>query len=256
MSGLLASLLAPAVLFLTLVAIMLASGRVLEAFGRASPMPGGGLRTRLEGLAGRAGVALAGILVRAGPGLNARVLGLTPATRRVMLTRGLLDQFDAPELEAVFAHEISHIRLGHFRWLLLIIAVFILLARPLESAARPLPPWIGMPLALAAFLAGWLLIFGAVSRRFELEADLAAADLVGAGPCEAALARGEEMGAGRGSIRHPTIGERRRNLAACAGDGAARRAFNRSGRRLRGGLLALLLGAAAAFAGTLASNSS
>jgi Zn-dependent protease with chaperone function len=144
--------------------------------------------------------------------------------------------------------------MGHFRWLLLLIAVFLLLPRPLEAAARPLPPWIGLPLALAAFLAGWLLTFAVVSRRFELEADLAAADLVGAGPCEAALARGEEMGAGRGSIRHPPIGERRRHLASCAGEGAARRAFERSGRRLRGGLLALLVAVAAAFAASLVSN--
>ncbi len=250
LSGLLLAL-APVTAFTILLAAMLLAGRILEATGRARPLPPGDLRERLESLSARAGVAVGGILVLPGSGgVNGRVLGLTRSTRRVVLTEGLLESLGPREVEAVFAHEVGHVRLGHPRWLLVLIAALLLLAFPAEALALALPAWVGIPLVLAAFLTAGRFLIGRVSRRFELEADLAAADLVGPEDCDAALARGED-GSPWLSIRHPSLASRRSHLKACSAEGPDRQAFEAAGRRIRRRLLVLLIASAGAFAAAL-----
>lgn len=64
----------------------------------------------VENLAMTAGVPMPRVELIEQPALNAYAAGLSPREATIAVTRGLMDTLDARELEAVIAHEISHIR--------------------------------------------------------------------------------------------------------------------------------------------------
>jgi Zn-dependent protease with chaperone function len=66
----------------------------------------------VENLALTAGLPCPDIELIESDKLNAYATGLTPASARLGLTTGLIDTLDRCELEAVIAHEITHIRNG------------------------------------------------------------------------------------------------------------------------------------------------
>jgi heat shock protein HtpX len=66
----------------------------------------------VENLALTAGLPCPAIELIESDKLNAYATGLTPASARLGLTTGLIDTLDRRELEAVIAHEITHIRNG------------------------------------------------------------------------------------------------------------------------------------------------
>lgn len=74
--------------------------------------------------------------------LNAYAAGVTREQYTVVVTRGLLEALEPPELEAVLAHELSHIRHGDVR-LLMVATVFVgivsLLADLLGRGWRRIP---------------------------------------------------------------------------------------------------------------------
>ena len=84
---------------------------LVPLFYRLTPLPDGGLRDRLLGLAGRAGVPVLDVWVadhsRKSRAANAAVLGLA-GTRRILLFDTLVDTFTADEVETVLAHELAH----------------------------------------------------------------------------------------------------------------------------------------------------
>jgi heat shock protein HtpX len=63
----------------------------------------------VENLAMSAGIPCPAIEVIASPQLNAYASGLTPASARVGLTTGLIERLSPREIEAVVAHELTHI---------------------------------------------------------------------------------------------------------------------------------------------------
>lgn len=63
----------------------------------------------VENLAISAGIPCPAIEVVPSPQLNAYATGLTPGTARMGFTTGLLERLDASEIEAVAAHELTHI---------------------------------------------------------------------------------------------------------------------------------------------------
>ena len=79
---------------------------------RAKPLKRGAnpdLYDIVENLAITAGIPCPAIEVVASPQLNAYASGLTPASARVGLTTGLIERLSPREIEAVVAHELTHI---------------------------------------------------------------------------------------------------------------------------------------------------
>ncbi|MGO4704230.1 M48 family metallopeptidase [Microvirga sp. 2MCAF38] len=77
----------------------------------------------LENLCLSRGMAVPRLRIIETPALNAFAAGVKPEQFTITVTRGLLDTLDEKELEAVLAHELTHIRNGDVR--MMIIAVFI-----------------------------------------------------------------------------------------------------------------------------------
>jgi len=78
----------------------------------------------LENLCISRGVAMPVLNVVESPSLNAFASGLTDKSYKVTLTRGLIDTLDKDELEAVIAHELTHIMNRDVR-LLIISVIFV-----------------------------------------------------------------------------------------------------------------------------------
>ncbi|MBF0502411.1 MAG: M48 family metalloprotease [Candidatus Riflebacteria bacterium] len=118
---------------------------------------------------------------------NAAVVGLIPSFRYVYLTRHLLDTFPEREQIVIVAHELGHFRLGHvwtYLWFTFLLVFLSLSGRLLVFLHWPRLPellsgWYLFPIELFGFLGGFILLFTALSRASEYQADCFAADLVG-----------------------------------------------------------------------------
>jgi STE24 endopeptidase len=159
----------------------------------AQPLPAGELRDRLTAAGARLRFRCTDILLwnTRGGMANAMVTGLFRTPRYVMLTDSLVEHLTPDEVEAVFGHEVGHVRHHHMLFYL----AFLLLSLTAVGAAadRFLPAlqidWYAllyfnsasMPagahwlswLGAAIFLGGYLwLVFGFLSRRCERQADV------------------------------------------------------------------------------------
>lgn len=127
----------------TLVAaIATASGPLIASlFYRFTPLDDAALRGRIEALAQRSGVRLAGVyrwgLSAKTTAANAAVIGLGP-TKRVVIGDTLLARYPADEVEAVVAHELAHQTHGDAARVFVLVgagtATFLLLLRVLVDA--------------------------------------------------------------------------------------------------------------------------
>ncbi len=168
-----------------LVAFLFAIAMVLPAIVRApldtAPLGPGPIRDQFEAVAKRAGFRARALLEWRTDNLmaNAMILGFHARHRVVLFTDSLLTTLGPRELAAVFAHEIGHARRHHFAILLAWIVAFLLgshlLAGWLASDEGALHSW--------QVAAGTFVVLGVfsvwLSRRFELEADLYALELLG-----------------------------------------------------------------------------
>jgi heat shock protein HtpX len=77
----------------------------------------------LENLCISRGIPMPKLKVMADPALNAFATGLNQRQYAITVTTGLLERLDDPEVEAVLGHELTHIRNGDVR--MLVIAVII-----------------------------------------------------------------------------------------------------------------------------------
>jgi Zn-dependent protease with chaperone function len=174
----------------------------------------GNLRDRLFEMGRRAGVRIDQLFVMS---RTTTRLANAFAMRRgtVMITDELLVNLSRRELDAVLAHELAHLRAHHPRWLALAAAApFVIVIYGFALNGLPL----GLPLATVATL----LVFTAVSRRFEYVADRDALQL-GADPeaLISALANIHRLNAvplewGRWNatvLTHPTTVQRARAIA-------------------------------------------
>lgn len=170
------------VLGAVLVAWNLAYSRVLRALTAARPMTTEESRRvgdALDRIDAAAGVAPPRRLVIPVPGGRfANGLAIAGKEPMVLLTKTVLDEFEPPELAAVYAHEIAHIERLPVRRLrrrelvvrLLVAAAVVLPLAPLSSWVL----WLGWP---AAVLFTMLVAFR--PQQEELESDLRAAELCG-----------------------------------------------------------------------------
>jgi len=82
-----------------------------------------GLYNLLENLCIARGIPMPKLKIAEDPALNAFATGLNQKQYAITVTRGLMQHLDDPELEAVLGHELTHIRNGDVR--MMVIAVVI-----------------------------------------------------------------------------------------------------------------------------------
>jgi STE24 endopeptidase len=152
------------------------------------PLPQGPLRDRLQRAARRAGLHVREILVWNTGGLvvNAAVAGMVPGLRYVFLTDGLLEHLSDDEIQAVFGHEIGHIRHGHLFLrgfaLLAPLSLWLLIDQAIPQFGDRVQTWLisggllsqahATVLGLAAMFLYMLALFGPFCRLLEGQADL------------------------------------------------------------------------------------
>jgi STE24 endopeptidase len=163
------------------------------------PLPDGPLRDRLLSAARRLKFRCSNILQwNTHQGMaNALVVGLLPWPRYVVFTDKLLEEFRPDEVEAVFGHEVGHVKHRHMQYYLVFMMASMaavgmlvnaylpnllqLFGDPTEGAAvAPTAgtdgPGLGgylQALPMAAFLLGYIfVVFGFLSRRCERQADI------------------------------------------------------------------------------------
>lgn len=172
---------------------------------------------------------------------NAALVGVFPSSTRLLVTDGFVEVLRPEALRGVLAHEIGHDRAHHVAWLLIVAGfVPVLWIGPLfEWLLRAeLVDLLGLGvIGLAA-----LFLLYKLMHRFEHEADLLSAQLMGSGEgVLEALATVLKLHGGEdhSSFRHPSVARRTGVVLRWESDKAFRQRFARRGKRIRAGLLAL-----------------
>jgi STE24 endopeptidase len=250
---------------LVLLAILFPS--LLRHVWQTRPLDPGPLRDRLEGTARRAGFKARDILVwnTGGMMLNAAVAGFVPLFRYVFLTDGLLNRLSDAQIQAVFGHEIGHLRHRHL--FLRIVAMFAPVGLGLlidgvfpgflrQVGARITAEGDMLPVAMGVLalvgLAGYLLfVFGPYCRLLEGQADLfgcrALAAAAQAEPVATYVSALEDLATAgaidreRSSWQHASIAARVEFVRRIASDPAFELRFHRRIQVLSGLLLALAM---------------
>jgi STE24 endopeptidase len=150
------------------------------------PLPAGPLRDRLEATARRLRFRCTNLLLwntRRGVA-NAMVAGVLPWLRYVVFTDGLLIDLTPEEVDAVFGHEIGHVKHHHMLYYIgfLLISVFSLTLVGAEMLQHyPVvkqwlndytPQYLAVVPAVGVLGAYIFLVFGFLSRRCERQADI------------------------------------------------------------------------------------
>mgnify|MGYP003873947037 CR=1 FL=1 len=150
----------------------------------------------LENLCISRGIAMPRLAVIETPALNAYASGLREGQYTVTVTRGLVERLDDAELEAVLAHELSHIRHNDVRLLVIAIIFVGIISFVAEIVFRRIF-WLGLRsggdrrsggrsggLVIVAALAILVIAYGlaiairfTLSRRREYMADAGAVEL-------------------------------------------------------------------------------
>jgi len=249
------------------VGVVVLSPVLLRVIWSTSSLPSGPLRQRLDALCRRERFRCQDILVWHTHRhlANAAVVGPVPFLRYVLLTDALLRNCTAEEAEAVFAHEIGHVRRHHLPLYLVFGAAFlcfyvnVLDLVALTGWVQPLPNLLafdmsaGQATVMLTFAAVyWGLGFGFLSRRMEQQADLFAmtaaseplAFLTGLGKLAAASPPGSEPRSAS-SWRHFSIERRVGFLTDVLADPTVAARFQRRMAAMQVALLAAFALAAA-----------
>src|SRR5262249_54423023 len=185
---------APLLAIVLLVGAFVCIPLLLRVFLGLQPLPEGPLRQRLMASARRLGFRFNDILLwdTRNTTANAMVTGFVPFLRYVVLTDRLISELSEEEIEAVFGHEVGHVKHAHMLYylgfLLASVAAVVGVCNVLVDAVG-LPEfvqttWPGLygwlsdyqlltvaPLVLALALYIFL-VFGFLSRRCERQADI------------------------------------------------------------------------------------
>ena len=170
-------------------AVFLLAPELLRRVLSTRRLPDGPLRERLEATGRRAGFRCRDLLVwRTNHAMgNAAVMGLVAPVRYVLLSDLLIESMSDAQIEAVYAHEVGHVRHGHMGWIVaLMVGLLLLLAGPGDRlAAGAAATSAHLIPTISPAVAGWSTVaalalaavgaFGLVSRRFERQADVYAA---------------------------------------------------------------------------------
>ena len=168
--------------FVGAITVFLISPFLLRWIWSVRPLPDGPLRQQLQTLAQRLNVHYRDLLVWDSQGsvINAAVMGLLGPFRYVVISDGLIENFDDDQISLVFAHEAGHIRHRHGLFIMMLLLGSVLaLAGSMELLAQlaakgaplsnlPAPPDL---LVGGLFVLGWLPLLGWTLSRFERQAD-------------------------------------------------------------------------------------
>jgi len=231
---------------------------LLRRLWKTRPLEHGPLRERLTALSVRARLPVRDILIWETRGVivNAAVAGWVPGYRYVFMTDGLIDRLTAEQIEAVFGHELGHIRRRHLllRGLIMLAPLSLMfaveLAWPqsvglLESITTRLSAATQLPLAIAvlALLSSYAyFVFGGYCRLLETDADIFACRMLETETpdeaCRVFISALERLGAESGLDRHkstwqhPSIARRTLALADACCDPQRHARFERRIRHL------------------------
>jgi len=165
-----------ALFLVAILAWMVLMGAWVRVCWRTEPLPDGALRQRLTDLAARAGVRIGNILVwRTNLSIaNACLIGVLGPLRYIMITDAVLLSLSPAEIEAVFAHEVAHVKYRHVSFFLVAGLAAVSLALVVgELVSGVTQAFWTVNGAMGAVVVAYLwLAFGLVSRRCEQEADL------------------------------------------------------------------------------------
>jgi Zn-dependent protease with chaperone function len=180
-----------------LVALFLGIPWILRLWLGLKPLPEGPLRDRLLAAARRLNFRCRDILLwntRHGVA-NAMVTGLLPSLRYVVVTDRLLTDLTPDEIEAVFGHEVGHVKHHHLLFYFVFLLLSMVAVAGVWEAGAELLSQGGVQEALQSWLPGvtdWVdadevvavlplltalgayifLVFGFLSRRCERQADI------------------------------------------------------------------------------------
>ncbi|MFO0866904.1 MAG: M48 family metallopeptidase [Gemmataceae bacterium] len=219
---------------------------VYRLFLGLRPLPNGPLRDRLTATAQRLHFRFADILLwdTRNAMANAMVTGVFPWMRYVVVTDRLIDRLDADEIEAVFGHEVGHIKHRHmtfYIWFLL--TSMIILGHVWTEAtnalgtAFPEATWLNNlmePVFLVVIVVYIFVAFGFLSRRCERQADLFGCRTATPAAFASALDKvadlngiSKEKPGLLSSWQHSTIGKRIAFVRSVDGNPALETAFQR-----------------------------
>src|SRR5262249_44676299 len=108
---------------------------------------------------------------------NAMVAGIIPQVRYVVLTDRLINDLTPDEVEAVFGHEVGHVKHHHMAFYLTFILISIGMLSGIATLLR-LDEWFKSNedmaiLPMIGILGGYIfVVFGFLSRRCERQADI------------------------------------------------------------------------------------
>jgi len=200
-----------------LSAIYLAAPFILKNLWVTEPLPQGQLRHFLQSISQSAGIKIRDFLIwKVGnrPFANVLIIGMFPFNRFIIFTDTVIKNLSEDEVGAVFAHEVGHAKFNH-------LFIYLLFAFTYLSIALFLAEIIGGNLALnfgasvLLLVLFWTMIFGYLSKRFELQADWFAARITGSPDSFVrALVRIARLNgvpfrtSGMSSLTHPSIEHR------------------------------------------------
>ena len=166
------------------------------------PLPAGPLRDRLEAASRRLRFRCGDIMLwntRNGMA-NAMVIGILPWIRYVIFTDRMLEDFSPEEIEAVFGHEIGHIRHHHIPYYFgFLTASVIVLGWLVTDVLKDWSQFLAAgdkeylaAVPMVGILLGYIfVVFGFLSRRCERQADLYGCRAVS---CRQAVCEGHASG--------------------------------------------------------------
>lgn len=111
---------------------------------------------------------------------NAMVIGILPGASMLVVTEAAVQKLDEEEMIAILEHEAAHVRKAHLLKQVLIYLAFLTALNAIMGALGDAVSFVGS-LSPAIVLVGYVPITRALGRRFELEADSAAASALGPG---------------------------------------------------------------------------
>ncbi len=218
-------------------------------------LPDGPFRNELEKIARRVGLRYRNILVYPTYGgvVNAGVTGLIGSLRYIIFTDALLQRLSQEEIEAVFQHELAHIKCRHIPFYLLLSFCFVAFSVAFWTVfpeTSGLRGWAAFSAFILFTGAYWGVLFGVISRRFERQADLYAAKTSSPHAVSSALEKIASLSGGRNSWswRHSSVAKRVAFINRTAGNPEEEARFDASLRIVRRVGYALLGAALAAIA--------
>lgn len=175
------------VLFGSIALVVLFAPEILRRVLHTQRLENSPLRTRLEKLCERANLRYRDILLWRTNNVmgNAAVMGLVPRMRYILLSDVLIESMTDQQIEAVFAHEIGHVKHWHMGWYIVIVATIMLVLATLGQIANfAMQHWSQLKdfnndttniVATFGSMVIFFFVFGCLSRRFERQADVYAA---------------------------------------------------------------------------------